>query len=260
MADTTTLQIDDRGIATISINRPEVHNAFDEHLIAELTARFEAADQEDDVRLVLVTARGRTFSAGADLDWMRRTAKYSEAENLADSRKLARMLHVLDNLSKPTLALVQGPAYGGGVGVVAACDIAISVRSATFSMTEVKLGLIPAVISPYVVAAIGGRQARRYFLTAERFDAVEAHRIGLVHLVVNDEGEMRAAADRFIRMFMETAPGAVAASKDLIAAVQGKAITEEVMEDTARRIADRRASEEAHKGIDAFFDKRKPGW
>ncbi|MBT3787368.1 MAG: enoyl-CoA hydratase/isomerase family protein [Alphaproteobacteria bacterium] len=260
MADTTTLQIDDLGVATITINRPEVHNAFDEHLIAELSARFESADKEEDVRLVVIAARGRTFCAGADLERMRQTADYSEAENLADSRILAKTLHRLNTMSKPTLVLIQGPAYGGGIGLIAACDIAISVRSATFSLSEVKLGLIPAVVSPYVIGAVGARQARRYFLTGERFDAQEAHRIGLVHLLVNDEGEMRAAAERYARMFMETAPGAVSASKDLIAAVRDKEISEELMEDTARRIADRRASDEAREGIGAFFDKRKPNW
>ncbi|MBT3791271.1 MAG: enoyl-CoA hydratase/isomerase family protein [Alphaproteobacteria bacterium] len=260
MSDTTTLQIDDLGVATITINRPEVHNAFDDHLIEELSARFESAENEDDVRLVVIAARGRTFCAGADLEWMRKSANFSKEENIADSRKLAEALHRLDTMSKPTLALIQGPAYGGGIGVIAACDIAIAVRSATFSLSEVKLGLIPAVVSPYVIGAVGARQARRYFLTAERFDAQEAYRIGLVHLIVNDEGEMRAAAERYARMFMETAPGAVAASKDLIASVRDKAISADLMEDTARRIADRRASDEAREGIGAFFDKRKPEW
>ena len=260
MSDTTTLQIDDLGVATITINRPEVHNAFDDHLIEELSARFESAENEDDVRLGVIAARGRTFCAGADLEWMRKSANFSKEENIADSRKLAEALHRLDTMSKPTLALIQGPAYGGGIGVIAACDIAIAVRSATFSLSEVKLGLIPAVVSPYVIGAVGARQARRYFLTAERFDAQEAYRIGLVHLIVNDEGEMRAAAERYARMFMETAPGAVAASKDLIASVRDKAISADLMEDTARRIADRRASDEAREGIGAFFDKRKPEW
>jgi len=260
MVDTTTLQVNDLGVATITINRPEVHNAFDEHLIAELSDRFASVDRDNDIRVVEIAARGRTFCAGADLDWMRRTAEYSKEENLADSRKLAVALKLLNTMSKPTLALVQGPAYGGGVGIVAACDIAISVRSAAFCLSEVKLGLIPAVVSPYVVGAVGARQARRYFLTAERFDAVEAMRIGLVHLVVNDEGELRAASDRFGRMFMETAPGAVAASKKLIAAVRDREITDELIDDTAQRISDRRASDEAREGIGAFFDKRKPEW
>ncbi len=260
MADTTTLQIDDLGVATITLNRPEVHNAFDENVIAELSRRFDAVADDDEVRMVVIAARGRSFCAGADLDWMKRVAAYSEEENLADSRQLGEMLRKLDVMAKPTVALVQGPAYGGGVGVVAACDIAIGVRSATFSLSEVKLGLIPAVISPYVIAAVGARQARRFFLTAERFDAMEAHRIGLLHLVVNDEGEMRASSERFARMFLDTAPGAVAASKDLIAAVYGQAVDAALIENTAKRIAERRASAEASEGITAFFEKRKPKW
>lgn len=260
MADTTTLQIDDLGVAKITLSRPEIHNAFDEHVIAELSDRFALVSDDKEVRLVVVAARGRSFCAGADLDWMRRVADYSVEENLADSKQLGEMLHRLDIMPKPTLALVQGPAYGGGVGVVAACDIAIGVRSATFSLTEVKLGLIPAVISPYVIGAVGARQARRFFLTGERFDSLEAFRIGLLHLVVNDEGELRAAAERFARMFLETAPGAVAASKELIAAVREHAIDDELIADTAKRIADRRATDEASEGIAAFFDKRKPNW
>jgi len=260
MADQTTLQIDDLGVATITIVRPEIHNAFDEKVIDELNRRFESVEDDDEVRLVVVAARGRTFCAGADLDWLRRMAEYDNDQNMNESRHLGDMLHRLNVMSKPTMALVQGPAYGGGVGLVAACDIAIGVRSATFSLSEVKLGLIPAVISPFVIGAVGARQARRFFLTAERFDALEAHRIGLLHLVVNDEGEMRAAAERFARMFLDTAPGAVAESKRLIADVQGLAIDSELMEATAKRIADRRASEEAKEGISAFFDKRKPNW
>jgi len=260
MADQTTLQIDDLGVATITIVRPEIHNAFDEKVIDELNRRFESVEDDDEVRLVVVAARGRTFCAGADLEWLRRMADYDTDQNMNESRHLGDMLHRLNVMSKPTMALVQGPAYGGGVGLVAACDIAIGVRSATFSLSEVKLGLIPAVISPFVIAAVGARQARRFFLTAERFDALEAQRIGLLHLVVNDEGEMRAAAERFARMFLDTAPGAVAESKRLIADVQGLVIDAELMEATAKRIADRRASEEAREGISAFFDKRKPNW
>ena len=260
MADQTTLQVDDLGVATITIVRPEVHNAFDEHVIEELDRRFISVADDDEVRLVVVAARGRTFCAGADLDWMRRMADYDEEQNIADSRHLGDMLNRLNVMSKPTMCLVQGSAFGGGVGLVAACDIAIAVRSAAFSLTEVKLGLIPAVISPYVIAAVGARQARRYFLTAERFDALEALRIGLVHLIVNDEGEMRAAAERFARMFLDTAPGAVAASKQLIADVQGQEIDAKLIEDTARRIAERRATDEAKEGVAAFFDKRKPNW
>jgi methylglutaconyl-CoA hydratase len=260
MADQTTLQIDDLGVATITIVRPEIHNAFDEKVIDELNRRFKSVEEDDEVRLVVVAARGRTFCAGADLEWLRRMADYDSDQNLTDSRHLGSMLQRLNVMSKPTMALVQGPAYGGGVGLVAACDIAIGVRSATFSLSEVKLGLIPAVISPFVIAAVGARQARRFFLTAERFDALEAHRIGLLHLVVNDEGEMRAAAERFARMFLDTAPGAVAESKKLIADVHGLVIDDALMEATAKRIADRRSSDEAVEGISAFFDKRKPNW
>ena len=260
MADKTTLQIDDLGVATITIVRPEVHNAFDEEVIEELAQRLVAVEGDEDVRLVVIAARGRSFCAGADIEWMRRMVEYDDEQNIADSRHFGGMLNRLNVMSKPTMCLVQGPAYGGGVGLIAACDIAISVRSATFSLSEVKLGLIPAVISPYVIAAVGARQARRFFLTAERFDALEAHRIGLVHLVVNDEGEMRAAAERFARMFLDTAPGAVAASKQLIADVQGKTIDDELIESTAKRIAERRSTEEAKEGVTAFFDKRKPYW
>jgi len=260
MADQTTLQVDDLGVATITIVRPEVHNAFDEHVIAELSQRFKSVEEDEEVRLVVMAARGRTFCAGADLDWMRRAAEYDTEQNISESRQFGDMLNRLNVMSKPTMCLVQGPAYGGGVGLVAACDIAVAVRSASFSLSEVKLGLIPAVISPYVIAAVGARQARRFFLTAERFDALEALRIGLVHLVVNDEGEMRAAAERFARMFLETAPGAVAASKKLIADVQGRAIDDQLIETTAKRIAERRASAEAKEGVAAFFDKRKPSW
>ncbi len=260
MADTTTLQIDDLGVATITLNRPEVHNAFDENVIVELSSRFDAVADDEEVRMVVIAARGRSFCAGADLDWMKRVAAYSEEENLADSRQLGDMLRKLDVMAKPTVALVQGAAFGGGVGLVAACDIAIGVRSATVSLSEVKLGLIPAVISPYVIAALGARQARRFFLTAERFDALEAQRIGLLHLVVNDEGEMRSSCERFARMFLDTAPGAVAASKDLIAAVHGHLLDDDLIEDTAKRIAERRATDEASEGISAFFEKRKPNW
>ncbi len=260
MADQTTLQVDDLGVATITIVRPEVHNAFDEHVIAELSQRFLSVEEDEEVRLVVVAGRGRTFCAGADLEWMRRAAAYDIEQNIADSRQFGDMLNRLNVMSKPTMCLVQGPAYGGGVGLVAACDIAVAVRSATFSLSEVKLGLIPAVISPHVIAAVGARQARRYFLTAERFDAIEAQRIGLVHLVVNDEGEMRAAAERFARMFLETAPGAVAASKLLIADVQGQTIDSQLIQNTAIRIAERRDTDEAREGVSAFLDKRKPGW
>lgn len=193
-----TVLVTTRGsVARVTMNRPEVHNAFDDRLIEELTATFERLAADKAVRAVLLGANGRSFSAGADLNWMKRTAGYSEAQNLEDARRLARMLRVLDGMPQPTVALVQGAAYGGGVGLVACCDIAVAVPEAAFSLSEVRLGLLPAAISPYVVAAIGARQARRYFLTAERFDAAEARRIGLVHEVAPRE-ELEVAGERLL--------------------------------------------------------------
>ncbi len=183
-------------MATLTLNRPEVHNAFDDQLIAELTARLRELDHTADVRVVVLAGNGKSFSAGADLNWMKRMAGFSEGENLRDAVALADLLHTLRALTKPTIARVQGAAYGGGVGLVAACDIAVASLAASFSLSEVRLGLIPAVISPYVIAAIGERQARRYFLTAERFDAQEALRIGLVHVAVDDGRARRSRARR----------------------------------------------------------------
>src|SRR3546814_223298 len=177
-------EIDKQGVARITLTRAEVHNAFNETLIAELTAALDGAAQDPRVRVVVLAAQGPSFSAGADLNWMRAMAGYSRAENLEDARRLARLMRTLNDMAKPTIALVQGPAYGGGVGLVACCDVAIAVEDAKFCLSEVKLGLIPAVISPYVVATIGESAARRYFLTAETFSSWEAQRLGLVHEVV----------------------------------------------------------------------------
>src|SRR4249920_3669186 len=175
------LAIDANGIATLTLDRPEVHNAFDDHLIAELTHKLRDLDHNPAVRAVVLAAQGKSFSAGADLNWMRRVARYSEAENIRDAVALASLMRTLDTMTKPTIARVHGAAFGGGVGLVACCDVAIASQDATFSLSEVKLGLIPATISPYVVEAMGAHQARRYFLSAERFTAAEAFRIGLVH-------------------------------------------------------------------------------
>src|SRR5262249_44549307 len=189
------VSLSSRGIATITLDRPEVHNAFDDQLIADLTHRLREVDHNTAVRAVLLAARGKSFSAGADLNWRKRAAHYSEAENIRDAVSLASLMRTLDAMSKPTVARVQGAAFGGGVGLVACCDIAVAGKAAVFSLSEVRLGLIPAVISPYVVAAIGERNARRYFLTAERFDAQEALRIGFVHGVVTDNN-IEAAVSR----------------------------------------------------------------
>ncbi len=248
------------GVATVTLNRPAVHNAFDEALIERLTDIFDDLGAQDGVRLVFLQAAGKSFAAGADLNWMKRAAEWDEERNLEDARALAAMLRRLDRMPKPTVALVQGSAYGGGVGLIAACDIAIGVRGAKFSLSEVRLGLIPAAISPYVTRAIGARNARRYFLTGEVFDADEAGRMGLLHQVVDDAEGLAAARESLSRAVHLAAPGAVAAAKDLIAAVIDRPVDEGMSEDTARRIAERRQSAEAREGISAFLAKRKPGW
>ncbi|WP_225768174.1 enoyl-CoA hydratase-related protein [Inquilinus sp. Marseille-Q2685] len=248
----------ENGVGTVVIDRPDRHNAFDEHVIADLTAAFAGFGADDAVRAVVLRGAGKSFSAGADLDWMRRMAAYDEAANLADARALAALMRTIDTLPKPTVALVQGAAYGGGVGLVACCDIAIATEAASFSLSEVKLGLIPAVISPYVVRAIGARAARRYFLTAERFDAVEARRLGLVHELVAGDG-LEEAARQILSALRGNGPVAVRAAKDLVAAVAGRPPAEGE-DDCARRIAAIRAGEEGREGVAAFLEKRKPSW
>jgi methylglutaconyl-CoA hydratase len=246
-------------VARITLDRPEVHNAFDDRLIARLTETLEALAADPSVRVVVLAAAGKSFSAGADLAWMQRMAAYGEAENLADARRLAHLMATLNRLAKPTLALVQGPAIGGGVGLVACCDMAVAARSAFFQLSEVRLGLTPAVISPYVVEAIGARAARRYLLTAERFDADEAWRLGLVHQVVPD-GELEPAGAALIGALAAGGPEAKKAAKDLIFAVGGRPIDAALIEDTAGRIARQRAGAEGRDGVAAFLDKRRPSW
>ena len=253
------LEIDPRGVARVTLARPEKHNAFDAGLIAGLTDAFSALAKSPAVRAVILEAAGASFSAGADLDWMREQAQYDEARNLADARKLAGLMHVLDTLPKPTIARVQGPAYGGGVGLVACCDIAVASNHAVFSFTEVKLGLIPAVISPYVIAAIGQRAARRLFLTGERIDAGEAKRLGLVHETV-PATELDARVEEILAFLLANGPEAMAAAKDLVFSVADRPIDAALIEDTARRIAQRRASAEGMEGIAAFLGKRRPSW
>ncbi|MFZ2948446.1 MAG: enoyl-CoA hydratase/isomerase family protein [Desulfuromonadaceae bacterium] len=253
-------QIDDRGRATLTMNRPELHNAFDDAVISDLTEALRQLDDDPDVRVVILTASGRSFSSGADLNWMRRMADYSREQNLADAEGVAELMRTLDTLSRPTIALVQGVAYGGGVGLVACCDIAIATGQASFCLSEVRLGLLPAVISPYVVAAIGSRAARRYFLSAETFDAAEAFRLGLVHQVVADGEELAAAAERMVARLLANGPGAMSAAKNLIAAVAGRHVDDALIADTAGRIADRRSSPEGREGLSAFLEKRRPSW
>ncbi|MBC8007261.1 MAG: enoyl-CoA hydratase/isomerase family protein [Prolixibacteraceae bacterium] len=247
------------GVATIRMNRPEVHNAFDDALIAALTAELRRLDKLLEARVIVLAANGKSFSAGADLNWMRRMAKYSKEENFRDAKALAGLMRMLDGLNKPTVARVQGAAFGGGVGLVACCDIAIASKEAAFSLSEVRLGLIPSVISPYVIAAIGEREARRYFLTAERFDAVEARRIGLVHDVV-DSGALEEAVARISEQLLKGGPHALAAAKKLIADVSRRPMDDALSTETARRIAAIRVESEGQEGLAAFFEKRPPAW
>ena len=249
---------DARGVATVTLNRPQLHNAFDDALIAELTDVLAAYGADPSVRAVVLTGAGKSFSAGADLGWMKRMASYSYVENLADAAGLARLMNVLDRLPKPTIGLINGAAYGGGVGLVACCDIAIASERASFCLSEVKLGILPAAISPYVVAAIGPRQARRYFQTAEVISADEARCIGLVHDVVPPD-QMDAARDKVLAAIFQGAPGAQADSKDLVFTVD-RPLNDEVIAETGRRIAIRRASDEGREGIGAFLAKREPAW
>jgi methylglutaconyl-CoA hydratase len=247
------------GVAEIRMNRPEKHNAFDETLIAELTAAFQNVGKDDGVRVVVLSAAGQSFSAGADLAWMKRMADQPREANERDAMVFADLMSAIDTCPKPVLGLIQGAALGGGVGLAACCDIVIASEAASFSLSEVRLGLIPAVISPYVAKAIGTRACRRYFLTAERFDAVTAERLGLVHEVV-PQAELGAARDRMIGHLLKGGPAAIAAAKELIARVAGAPIDAALLRDTAGRIAEARAGAEGKEGVAAFLEKRKPNW
>jgi len=246
-------------IAVLTLNRPEVHNAFDQKLISELTAALRRLDRDPSVRAVVLAGAGKGFCAGGDLNWMREMAGYSRAQNLADANALARMLATLNRMSKPTIARVHGAAYGGGVGLVACCDIALGTPEATFALSEARLGLIPATISPYVVEAIGARAARRYFLTGVRFGADEAYRLGLLHELV-PQSELDARINDILGALLITGPAAQAECKDLIRAVASRRIDARLIADTARRIARVRASPEAKEGVHAFLAKRKASW
>ncbi|MFQ5534490.1 MAG: enoyl-CoA hydratase-related protein [Sphingomonadales bacterium] len=254
------LDIDGRGVATLTLNRPEVHNAFNDAVITRLSEIFAALKDDGNVRVVVVRASGKSFSAGADAKWMRSAAGYSKDRNMADAMRMGEMLRLFNFLPKPTIALVQGAALGGGVGLVSCCDIVIASRNAKFGLTEVRLGLTPATISPYVVAAIGSRHARRYFVTGERFDAETACEIGLVHEVADDHNALDEAGERIIGACLAGAPGAIADAKRLQFTVAGRPVDDELMVDTARYIAEGRASAEGKEGLAAFLEKRRPGW
>jgi methylglutaconyl-CoA hydratase len=256
----TTLDVAlNNAVATVALNRPEVHNAFNETLMAEFTSALRILGDDDAVRAVVLMGAGASFCAGADLNWMKRMAGFTRAQNLADAKALATMLATLNELPKPTIARVQGAAYGGGVGLVACCDIAIGTQDAIFAFSEARLGLIPATIAPYVVEAIGARAARRWFLTGERFSAAEAFRLGLLHDLALP-GELDARIGEVLHGLLKAGPRAQAECKALLRAVSGRPIGAAVIADTAQRIASARASDEGREGVAAFLAKRNPKW
>lgn len=256
----TALQVADQAaVRTITLNRPEVRNAFNDDVIAELKRAFEQAAQATHIRCVVLAAQGPAFCAGADLNWMRRMADYSREQNLADAGQLAAMLQAIYHCSKPTIARVQGDVFAGGMGLVAACDIAVSVDTAHYCLSEVKLGLVPATISPYVIRAMGARAAHRYFLTAERFTAAEAYRIGFVHEVVAQEA-LDAKVAEVAQALSNAGPQAVQACKQLVQEVAERDINPALVAQTVACIADIRASNEGREGVQSFLQKRKPHW
>lgn len=246
-------------VATLTLNRPEVRNAFNDEAIAALTQAFRDLGEQAEVRCIVLAAEGKAFCAGADLGWMRRMADYSRAENLADAQALAEMLRVIYQCPKPTIARIQGDVYAGGVGLVAACDMAVSVDTAHFCLSEVKIGLIPATISPYVIRAMGPRAAHRYFLTAERFDAGQAQRIGLVHEVVGAEA-LDSAVAGLTSALVSASPAAVRSCKQLLHAVADREIDAGLITHTVEAIADIRSSNEGKEGVQSFLQKRQPSW
>lgn len=249
----------DGPLATVWLNRPDVRNAFNETAIADITNAFRALDLDDSVRAVILAARGPAFCAGADLNWMKKMASYSHSQNLADAAQLADMMRMIYRCSKPVVARVQGDCYAGGMGLVAACDIVVTVDSAHFCLSEVKLGLTPATISPYVIKAIGTQAARRYFLTAERFSAQEAYRLGLAHEVVTSDA-LDATVAQLLKALLSASPHAVKQAKRLVQDVAGAPLTDALVSDTVERIAAIRVSQEGREGVQAFLEKRKPSW
>ncbi|WP_194711106.1 enoyl-CoA hydratase/isomerase family protein [Noviherbaspirillum soli] len=258
--DYQTLEIrQEQAVATVWLNRPDVRNAFNETSIAELTDAFRALDADSSVRAVVLAARGVAFCAGADLNWMKKMAGYSREENLEDAAGLAAMLRAIHDCGKPVVARVQGDCYAGGMGLATACDIVVAAEAANFCLSEVKLGLIPATISPYVIRAMGAQAARRYFITAERFSAAAAQRMGLVHECVPADG-LDDAVGALLKSLLAASPDAVSAAKRLVNDVAGQPLTDALVQDTVVRIADIRASEQGREGVRSFLEKRKPSW
>jgi len=253
------VDIDSRGVATVTLNRPEIHNAFDDALIAELTATFDRLAPDPAVRVLVLTGAGRNFSAGADLNWMRRMGGYSHDENMADAMGLATMLRRLNDFPKPTVARVNGAAFAGGVGLISCCDISVASAEAIFAVSEVRFGLVPGTIGPYLIAAIGSRHARRLFQTGERISADEARRIGLVHEIVA-RAELDALVEKFAVMLLEGGARSQAVSKRLALDLAHRDVDDAVMRSTAQASADARAGPEGREGTMAFLEKRKPGW
>ncbi|MBE1298957.1 MAG: gamma-carboxygeranoyl-CoA hydratase [Alteromonadaceae bacterium] len=259
MSDSVLYSVDDRGVATVTLNRPEKHNAFDDALIKELTNIFKQVGEDKNVRAMILAANGKSFCAGADANWMRRMSEYSFDQNVADANALANMLWELNYLPKPTIARVQGAAFGGAIGLIACCDMAVGSKLSKFCLSEVKLGLIPATISPYVIAAMGARVARRYFTTAEVFSARRARRLGLLSETVTEE-ELDDTINDLIEHILKNGPHATAAAKQLIFDVCDQPAEEELLEKTSLRIATIRVSEEGQEGLRAFLEKRSPSW
>ena len=252
-------EVDD-SVGIVTLNKEERHNAFDQQLIDELTHALLSLDAGPAARVIVLSSAGKSFCAGADLNWMKRAITNTAQENLHDAHAFARLMRTLNELSKPTIARVHGPAFGGGVGLIAACDIALATYDAQFALTEVKLGILPAVVAPYLMAAIGERQCRRYLLSAERFSAAEAYRIGLVHEIVPGEEELDEAIGEIIDSLLKNGPNAQAECKALLRIVAGQPIDDATVEETTQRAAIVRSTPEGHEGLSAFLEKRKPIW
>jgi methylglutaconyl-CoA hydratase len=256
--ETLTITVADK-VATVTLNRPELRNAFNESAIAELALAFDELGRNELVRAIVLAANGPAFCAGADLNWMKKMAGYSQDENLADASRLADMLRTIYLCPKPTVAKVQGDCYAGGMGLVAACDIVVAAEGVNFCLSEVKLGLIPATISPYVIKAMGEQAARRFFLSAERFDAAAALRMGFAHEVVVPENLDTTVAG-IVKSLVSNSPNAVVEAKKLVREVVDLPVTDALLRDTAERIATIRASNEGREGVASFLEKRKPNW
>lgn len=248
------------GIAELILNNADKYNAFDDHIISLMIEKLAQAESQADLKLLILRSTGKHFSSGADLNWMKRMANNSYQENLDDANQLAKLMQNLNNFSKPTLALVQGAAYGGAVGLAACCDIVVATRTSRFCLSEVKIGLVPAVISPYVIRAIGERHARRYFLSAEVISAEQAQNFGLVHDLVDDQTQLDQAAEHFIQQLSQNSPQAMTVAKELIFAVSHKQIDSEVISYTSQCISDIRVSDEGQEGLNAFLNKRQASW